>query len=123
MACSNFKNKTSSKNASIDLNTFTIEFHFLGTVKAGSKKAILNASLKFYKLHDKWLDQGRFVGKDQNLMNVLTFGSNTEKTIVRLKTTDLDCSKAYNVWFFYQTYFARPSEYICKNDRLSLLNF
>lgn len=71
-------------------------------------------------MHDEWLSKGKFIGKDQDLMNELTYKRATF-AIARLKTHKLKCDSKYNSWFFYQYYFAQSHEFLCEEDRLSLL--
>ena len=91
-----------------------------GGFLAGSNKAVAMFQRAFYDLHDQWLLAGLFIGKDQTLMNMLTFVTN-KKSIVRLNAWSAaeGCS---DYWFFYQHFFARADEYSCPiKDRLSLL--
>jgi hypothetical protein len=92
-----------------------------GTFFAGSDKAIRKLAQDYYKVHDDFLDRKKFVGKDQTLMNYLTFFRSTG--VVRLKMYGLKCPKYVNKWFFYQYYFAQPDEFsVCGEiDRFSLL--
>ncbi len=90
-----------------------------GTFFAGSSKAVKSYSEEFYKLHDKRLDEGLFVGKDQTLMNILVFKTKPVKS-VQLKTWKQEClndkSNSDN-WFFYQRYFSLISFYKCDYDQ------
>ena len=89
-----------------------------GTFFAGSKAAILNYHDEFYELHDDWLKQGRFIGKDQTMMNHLAFVTYKDR-VVRLRAWDTVCC---DPWFFYQRFFASDDFYQCpEKNRLSLL--
>lgn len=89
---------------------------------AATSKSIFSLYKEFYDLHDSWIDQGRFVGKDQNMMNHMTFES-LRNRIVRLKAYGLECSVEIDKWFFFQYYFSNQNEYVCNHDRFSLLLF
>ena len=95
-------------------------YYILGGFFAGTSQAIENIYNDFYNLHDEWIEKGRFVGKDQYLMNELAF-KRANSSIARLRAHSLNCNGNYNKWFFYQYYFSRPNQYICHEDRLSLL--
>lgn len=88
---------------------------------AGTKQAVQIISKNYYSLHDELLKRGHFVGKEQNLMNILTFDEITKKDVTRLRTFELSCNQKYDPWLFYQYFFANDSEYICSEDRLSLV--
>jgi hypothetical protein len=90
------------------------------TFFAGSAKAIKAIYEDYFALHDDMLDNGLFVGKEQNLMNILTFYKSSKK-IVKLKAHHLDCSIWYDKWFFYQYYFAKQDDYICNENKFSIL--
>lgn len=92
-----------------------------GTFFAGSQKAIKLASGTFYELHDKWLEHGKFVGKDQSILNEMVF-IRAEDSVARLRTIRLNCSKIYNAWFFYQLYFAKSNVYFCSEAKFSLIS-
>lgn len=92
-----------------------------GTFFAGSKKALEKLFDAYYRVHDDFYENGIFVGKDQTIMNYLAFYF-SKQLIVKLQTTRLNCSDWYDKWFFYQYYFAHRDEYICSEDRLSILN-
>lgn len=87
---------------------------------AGSARAIHSMCDDFYRLHDIWMNFGLFIGKDQTIMNRLTFRLVSSK-VLRLRTFDLECREPYDKWFFFQYYFANQDEYICKEDKYSLL--
>lgn len=100
---------------------FPIKKNFIeGTFFAGTAKAIRKIYEHYYDLHDEWLDLGLFIGKDQTLMNELT-NARAKYDIARLKANNLNCKQTYDVWFFYQYYFAQPYDYICYEDKLSLV--
>lgn len=88
---------------------------------AGTLSAIKKASENFYKLHDEWLDAGRFIGKDQLMMNELVF-VRKKSDYVRLRTFNLNCTTEYDKWFFYQYYLAQSNDFICSEKRFSLLS-
>jgi hypothetical protein len=91
-----------------------------GTFFAGSKLALENFFVNYYKIHDKRLKDGKFIGKDQIIMNIYAFMD--EKKVVRLRTWDLKCKKKrINRWFFYQYYFALNDFYNCFDNKLDLL--
>ena len=95
---------------------------FKGSFVAGSARAIEFVYREFYAIHDQWLDEHRFAGKEQNIFNELVLvRSTTRHSIVRLKSYDLNCSYAFDKWFLYQHYLARPNEYFCFHDKNSLL--
>ena len=87
----------------------------------GTQLAIQKASENFYKLHDEWLDAGRFIGKDQLMMNELVF-VRKKSGYVRLRTFDLNCTTEYDKWFFYQYYLAQSNDFICSENKFSLLS-
>ncbi|CAF0940665.1 unnamed protein product [Brachionus calyciflorus] len=91
-----------------------------GTFFAGSKKAIDQAHDAFYKIHDEWFDMNMFVGKDQTIMNVITF-KRYSHLVKRLMSWSAVCKKYYDVWFFYQAFFASQDQFQCENDKLSLI--
>lgn len=91
-----------------------------GTFFAGSKQALNKLSDSFYEIHDKMLDRGEFVGKDQNILNILAF-IKLNSSISRLKTWNLNCSVLYNSWFFFLNFFAQKDDYLCQDDRFSLI--
>ena len=91
-----------------------------GGFLAGSKKAVDMFQAVFYDLHDQWLLAGLFIGKEQILLNMLALVSHKEN-IVRLRAWNAS-DGCFDVWFFYQYFFARDDEYKCSiKDRLSLL--
>lgn len=87
---------------------------------AGSKLAMKNFYDNFFYLHDIRLKEGKFVGKDQIILNLMAFKFFND-SIVRLRTWNLNCNRSYNAWFFYQRYFAYDEDYLCNNNRYSLL--
>jgi hypothetical protein len=91
-----------------------------GTFFMGSKNALKSFKEDFWKLHDKLFDEGKFVGKDQTLMNLYAF--NISSKSVKLKIWKRSCSTTYNPWFFYQCYFANKTFYSCSNPKMSLLS-
>lgn len=91
-----------------------------GTFFFGSTQAIRDISKEYYNLHDEWLDKGWFIGKEQNLLNFLTYVKNSA-LIVKLNTRLFNCKYKYDEWFFYQYYFAQIKDFICFDDKLSIL--
>ena len=91
-----------------------------GTFFAGSKNASEKIVNAFYLMHDQLYDKGVFIGKDQTIMNYLTYVKKLG-SIKKLRTWSLDCSTEYDQWFFYQYFFASSNQYICKNEKLSLI--
>ncbi|RNA07902.1 hypothetical protein BpHYR1_042651 [Brachionus plicatilis] len=87
---------------------------------AGTHSAIQNLTLEFYRLHDEWMDGKKFIGKDQTLMNELTFKL-IPRRIIRLKAWELKCEKNYNKWFIYQIYLASSEYFKCENDKFFYL--
>jgi hypothetical protein len=112
-------NEVKEKNINYDhVNSDIIE----GTFFAGSKKAIEKFYFNFYKIHDKRLKDGIFIGKDQITMNIYAFLDDKKNDVVRLRTWDLNCTyKNGNKWFFYQYYFALNEFYNCLDDKIFLL--
>ena len=90
------------------------------TFFAGSTRAIRDYTQEFYRIHDEWLDKGLFIGKDQNMLNSLTY-IETPHLIARLNTRPDNCTKSFDQWFFYQFYFAHEDQFICNVKKLSLL--
>jgi hypothetical protein len=85
----------------------------------GTKKAIENYKVKYYKIHDEFLNKGMFVGKEQVIMNFYAFKYQNE--VVRLRTWNINCSKPYNNWFFYQRFLGKDEFYKCFENKFSLL--
>jgi hypothetical protein len=83
----------------------------------GSKIGISNFEKYFWKIHDQRFDQGLFIGKDQELMNIFTFKSSKSHLIARLKSSSSNCIKQVDIWFFYQYYLASNKYYAC-NERI-----
>ena len=94
--------------------------HMEGTFFAGSTWAIRDFAQEFYRIHDEWLDKGKFVGKDQSLINSLTYVQ-TPHLIVKLNSRPANCTKWFDEWFFYQYYFAHDNQFICNVKKLSLI--
>ena len=90
------------------------------TFFAGSTRAIRDYTQEFYRIHDEWLDKGLFIGKDQNMLNSLTY-IETPHLIARLNARPANCTKSFDEWFFYQFYFAHEDQFICDVKKLSLL--
>ena len=88
----------------------------------GSPKAISEFQEEIYRVHDEWLDNGWFIGKEQNALNYLTF-LHSKHLVVNLITKHQNCNRKYDPWFFYLFYFAQKSDFICSVDRFSILKF
>lgn len=84
---------------------------------AGTSKAIRNFYFNFYTIHDKRLEEGLFIGKDQTTMSLLTFRY-FNRTVKRLKAFDFKCG---DKWFFYVPFLSRTPRDHCIEDRLSLI--
>ena len=91
-----------------------------GTFFAGSEKALSNFKSEFWNMHDTLLDKGKFIGKDQVLMNLYAF--NNPLNSVKLTLWKRNCSTYTNEWFFYQYYFAKRDVYTCFGSKESLLS-
>lgn len=87
---------------------------------AGSKIAINSFFDSFWNIHDELMDKGKFIGKDQKMMQIYALVRN-KKQVVRLKTWDLNCTKTLDQWFFFINFLAFDSQYFCQNNRDSLL--
>lgn len=98
--------------------SFQTKSYIEGTFFASTANAVRTIYEYYYSLHDEWLDQGLFVRTDQAIMNELAY-VRARNLVARLKTYSLNCTQRYNVWFYYQYYFAHEDQYICYNDRLS----
>ena len=84
----------------------------------GTKKAIENYKIKYYEIHDEFLNKGMFVGKEQVIMNFYAFKYQNE--VVRLRTWNINCSKPYDNWFFYQRFLGKDKFYKCFENKFSL---
>jgi hypothetical protein len=99
-----------------------------GTYWAGSPESIYSYAKKFYDIHDERFDMGFFVGKDQTIMNFITFKTQI-KNYVRIRSTEINlCNNsnsnklAYDAWFFFQQYFSHYEYFKCPyKDKLSIL--
>ena len=99
--------------------TDIIEGGFFG----GTPNALANFKTHFYNLHDDWLRKNYFIGKDQTMMNILTFETH-KSMIARLNAFEFNCNMDFkNEWFFYQIYFGSKYFYKCKHDKMNLLLF
>ncbi|RNA29052.1 hypothetical protein BpHYR1_031252 [Brachionus plicatilis] len=107
-------NKLVSKE--INLKKDTIQGGFI----AGSKSAVQYAANAYYGAHDDLYDKGLFIGKEQTIMNYVTYVKKFE-FISKLRTWSIDCSTSYDNWFFYQYFFAHQNQYPCANDKFSLI--
>ena len=107
-------------NSSDSSDSFITKDLIEGTFFAGSKTAIENFKINFYKLHDELLDKQIFVGKDQKIMNLYAFKRNKNEN-VRLRTWNVKCSKSYDNWFFYQKFLADIKYFNCYENKFSFL--
>ena len=96
-----------------------------GTWFAGTARALADFERAYYTVHDKRIDDGLFVGKEQALMNLVVFGDDETRTKRYINSTRLklwELKECYDEWFVYQLYFAGDSYYNCGRDRLSLIS-
>ena len=90
-----------------------------GTFFMGSQLALNRFKNEFWRLHDEWIEAGKFVGKDQSIMNVLAFKSDFKSSVAKLNVWKMNCSffirlfRLVNPWFFYQYFFAAQDAYPC----------
>ncbi len=95
-----------------------------GTFYAGSQQAIQFYAKNFYKMHDKRLDEKKFIGKAETTMNAYLFETEEAKTnVVRLKTWNYKCfcDKQIDPWLYYQIYFSISYNLICQDNRYFML--
>ena len=104
-------------------NSFPLVDIIEGTFFIGSKQALDNFEYDFWNLHDQRLEKDLFIGKDQTIMNLISFDSNITKKseIVKLQTWNLKCKNRVDEWFFYQYYFANDQYYLCLHPKEKLL--
>ena len=89
---------------------------------AGNQQALINFEFNFYNIHDQRLNLNYFIGKDQTMMNIMTFQTHPDQ-VARLNCYEFICNDRYNdSWFFYQIYFAQNRFYKCNHDKLSLIS-
>ncbi len=102
-----------------------IYFPFVDIIQAGffmgSKIAISNFEASFWEIHDQHFDNGLFIGKEQTTINIFAFKKNKSNPIAILKSSNTNCMKKVDVWFFYQYYLASNKYYICNNRTQHLL--
>lgn len=91
-----------------------------GTFFGGSAKALKTLYDDYFEVHDTKILRGEFIGKEQNLMNIVAFKHHPQN-IVRLRAWHLNCTNGYNNWFYYQRYFSVNSSYYCTQHRERLL--
>ena len=111
-----------------DRNNFNIETNSLeGGFFCGSRKAIIDYTKLFYDIHDKRLRENLFIGKDQTIINFITYKLDKFKCVF-LRTWELhNCNSnknniIFDVWFFYQQYLSQINSFNCDfNKRLSIL--
>lgn len=98
-----------------------------GTFYAGSREAVIDFEKKFYDLHDRRIDQGIFIGKDQTLINIYEFelskGRNVKlRTWLHNQCNGRDKTRGFDKWWFYQFYFSKREHFDCDyDDKFSLL--
>jgi hypothetical protein len=93
-----------------------------GTFYAGSARAIQVYANHFYEMHDKRLNDNKFVGKAETTMNAYLFESKEAKyNVVRLRTWNIKCYRQIDVWLYYQIFFSNDYDQICEEDRFKLL--
>ena len=68
---------------------------------AGTAKALQDFYTNYFSIHDERLSKGLFIGKEQILMNLVSFVF-FNQSVVRLHTRGLPCSFNYDPWFFFQ---------------------
>lgn len=86
----------------------------------GNKLAIEKFNDNFWNLHDFLLENNIFIGKDQYLINMLTFKLQNQ-TIARLKCWTIRCNKFVDKWFYYQYFFANDLYYPCSYPKEQFL--
>jgi hypothetical protein len=79
------------------MSTGTIQGGFFG----GSRKTTKTFYEHFFAIHDHMIKRDLFIGKDQNIMNVLAFEQFND-TVVRLRTFGLNCVYNNEDWFWFQ---------------------
>ncbi len=102
-----------------------------GTFFMGSQLALNRFKNEFWKLHDRWIDESKFVGKDQTLMNKLAFKSDFKGHVAKLNIWKINCSfwtrtfRLINPWFYYQYFFATQNLYpdTCFDIKESLVSY
>ena len=75
---------------------------------AGTRQALTNFEQIFYDLHDERLEDDYFIGKDQTILNILTFQTHSS-LISRLESFNYKkCIHQldWDPWLFYQIYFS-----------------
>lgn len=107
-------NKTSMEyfNENMDI----IQGAFIG----GTARALEKLYHIYFQLHDMKLLNGEFVGKEQTLMNLLSFKYH-RKSIVRLKAWQQICLNEYDVWFYYISFLSVNASAYCTSNRERLL--
>ena len=104
------------KNDNYDLDVIQ------GGFFAGNRAAFSKFKSIYYKKHDELLNDDKFVGKEQTILNMIAFENNNNE-IARLKCFGLNCDEEMqlNPWFFYQIYFSFMNLTQCYKDKFSLL--
>ena len=96
--------------------------HTVGGFIAGSPEALLFFYEKFYEIHDERMNQGKFIGKDQTIMNL--FARTHANHTCKLWPGELlnKCRSASNIWFTYQDYFSAYGRYWKRTQGSNRLN-
>ena len=102
-----------------------------GTFFMGSQLALKRFKNEFWDLHDRLFDEGKFVGKDQTIMNILAFQSNFKTSVAKLNIWKINCSfwtktfRLIDPWFYYQYFFATQDLYpeTCFDQKESLVSY
>jgi hypothetical protein len=90
---------------------------------AGDREAIRRYFDNYFQLHDELIVNDQFVGKEQKLMNILVAKRQSAYSC-RLYpgSFDTSCISGYDIWFFYQFYFA-PLSILALNNNSSSFKF
>jgi hypothetical protein len=111
IACPVIPNITNFQEDDGPLAQTMIEGGFFGSTLLG----ISWWASEFYRLHDKYAEQGKFIGKDQEIMNVLALRNPDRVTVI--DTQLQDCS---DPWFYFQPFLASKAELNQKCHPVSL---
>ena len=98
-----------------------------GTFFMGSQVALKRFKNEFWNMHDEWLDAGKFIGKDQSMMNTLAFKNDFKRSVAKLNVWKKSCSlwtRLFKIdkWFFYQYFFATQDLYPCYDQKETLIS-
>lgn len=78
-----------------------------GTFFLGTKTSSIWFAKEFYRLHNLYLDQGMFIGKDQDVYTALAALDAQRQHNIRLLQSYKGCGEK---WVYFQPYFASYSE-------------